>query len=100
MASSSKTTLWGKPILLVQVTVSPDLMVISAGSNTSAPPAAPRFTLAALAESARPRDAMPTPAAVAYLQQGTVTRQASKGGLCNLRNEAAGCAQVHIGCVG
>ena len=69
MPSSSKTTLCGKPMLLVQVTVSPDLMVTSAGSNTSAPPAAPSFTLAALADRARPKEAMPTPAAVAYLQQ-------------------------------
>lgn len=55
-------------MLLVQVTVSPDLMVTSAGSNTKAPPAAPSFTLAALADRARVREAMPTPAAVAYLQ--------------------------------
>ena len=36
MSSSSNTMLWGKPALLVHVTVSPDLMVTDAGSNTCA----------------------------------------------------------------
>lgn len=72
MASSSKTTLWGKPTLLVQVTESPALMVMVAGSNTRAPPSPPSFTLAALAERASPREVMPTPAALAHLN---VTRE-------------------------
>lgn len=62
-ASSSKTTLWGKPALLVQVTVSPDLMVTVAGSKTRLPESAPSLTVAsAWAAMVRAREATPTAA--------------------------------------
>lgn len=83
MASSSKTTLWGKPTLFVHVTLSPALMVTVEGSKTRAPPSAPSFTLAALAERASPREAMPTPAALANLHR---TASASEK-LCDRKYE-------------
>merc|ERR1719379_898677 len=51
-SSSSNTTLWGKPRLLILVTESPLLMVISAGSKTRPPASDPSFTSAAWAAKA------------------------------------------------
>merc|ERR1719191_1963395 len=66
--SSSNTTLCGNPLLPVQVTDSPTLIVISSGTNTSCPLSDPNLTSAALATAGAAIKPTPTKPAMAPLR--------------------------------